>query len=91
MPRHHGNPREAKLKLKRAQGLIRDAITELAACEHGEDHVAEHVLADPGDLDRVRELLELALTYGPVRLTITRAAPTATHHGAPGREGAPPR
>lgn len=80
----------AKRNLKRAQGLIREAVAELAT--EDADRIGELEIRDAAALARGQELLELALAqYGPVRLVVLRAGPPPVrdHHGARGREGAP--
>lgn len=70
----------AKRNLKRAQGLIREAIGELAAFE---DPIGSLEIRDPAGLTAGRELLEHALEdFGPVRLIVVRAAPARDHQGA---------
>lgn len=81
----------AKRRLKRAQGLIREAVAELAADDA--DRIGELELRTPAALGRATEYLGLALeAYGPVRLVVLRAGPPPPRdpHGAERREGAPP-
>lgn len=82
MPRERDRAGIALRKLKRAEGLTREARGELAALANGTDVLGELELTDAGDVHQATELLELLQAqYGPVHLTVVRAA--HPHHGAP--------
>lgn len=82
MPRDRDRADSARRRVKRAGGLLREAAADLAAlADPDPDGLAELDLEHTGDLPRAAELLELMLAqYGPVHLTVQRAA--HPHHGA---------
>lgn len=81
---------QAKRKVKRASGLLRDAARDLAAAADGTDVVGTFVIRDSQDVQTVTAALQLELERrGPHEVVLIRE-PLKTHPQGPSRgEGEP--
>lgn len=70
----------ARQRLKRAQGLVRQAIQELAAADTPPEPLRVVRLERGADTARVGEVLSRMLEHGPLELTITRAPAEPAPH-----------